>query len=424
MQMTEIIFSAVLNILSIYIDIRAIKIFLKQKKKNTKFSMILYFLVWSINWGIFYIWNNVILTISSLCIGLFLIAYVMYEGNWLQKLISVFLTVSLGYVVENFVWVFLEHSINLSQNEAVGSFFSTLVFLLLVLILEKCFRFHKIDKLSKENYLNVIIILFSGVVLSEILVLCDAAESKYIMIGLSVLCLSTVSNFYLYDKINEVYIEKLEQESMQQQIAMYENQISVLKQSQKKVQGIRHDIHNHLYLLDSYLKNQEYENARKYIAQIYDYMVVPKQYSNTCNQEIDIILNHMIDKAVSISTQVETELEVPNTSFMPKIDLNIILSNLLDNAIEALEKADTKYLRISLKYRCGIFVIEIQNSFQGVVHKIGAQYITQKEDKVNHGLGMQNIQEVVERYNGNCQVNTENNMFSVRIIIYTETVQE
>ena len=89
-----------------------------------------------------------------------------------------------------------------------------------------------------------------------------------------------------------------------------------------------------------------------------------------------------------------------------------------------MEKADKKYLRISLKYRCGIFVIEIQNSFQGVVHKIGAQYITQKEDKVNHGLGMQNIQEVVERYNGCCQVNTENNMFSVRIIIYTETVQE
>ena len=151
-------------------------------------------------------------------------------------------------------------------------------------------------------------------------------------------------------------------------------------------------------------------------------MVVPGQYIRTGNQEIDAILNYTIGRAEKKGCKIETQIQVPNVCFMPKMDLNVLLSNLLDNALEALERVEQRYIYISMKYKKGVFAICIQNSYDGTLIKKGKKYITRKNDIESHGLGLQNVNKIIEKYNGEQTIETTNNMFKITILLYVETM--
>ncbi|MDE6904522.1 MAG: ATP-binding protein [Lachnospiraceae bacterium] len=245
-------------------------------------------------------------------------------------------------------------------------------------------------------------------------------EEKYewILIGLSAICLIIVSTFYLYDKVNEAYREKLESQVMQERILMHENQLELMKQSQENIGSLWHDMKNHLLLLDTYLKDKDYEGASKYIANIEDYMHVPGQYVNSGNHEVDAILNYRLGKAEKMGCRIVTKLKVPDCSFMLDFDLNMILGNLLDNALEALEHVDDKYLSVELTYKKGILLIHINNTFDGTIRHSGGEFLTRKKDRENHGMGLRNVGYIVKKYNGEQNIQTSKSIFRISIILY------
>lgn len=256
--------------------------------------------------------------------------------------------------------------------------------------------------------------------LGEILVQLAGEEQSLAMVGLSGICFINVSTLYLYDKINEVYSEKLERKASEQKALMYENQLNIMEQSEKKIRSMQHDMKNHLLLLNTFVENQEYLEALAYIKNLNQNMEVSGQYVKTGNQEIDTILNYAFDRAEKMSCRIEKKIEIPDGFFMPKLDLNVVLSNLLDNAIEAIQKAKEKYLYVGLKYEKGIFVIRVYNSYDGTIIKSGEKLLTRKADKLQHGLGMQNVSEIIEKYNGEQIIRTTDALFQIDIILYTK----
>lgn len=423
MGIAETIFSAIFNVLNIYIEFRVICFFCTKKESPILPPMVVYVCVWTLNWGIYYWIGNPDLTTFSLLIGLLSAASVLYEGSFLRKIVSVVSALVLGIIIEELTWKFLGGYEIVKNNEAFGSLLSSLVFMMLVLVLEKLFTFDKRNKISTRSYLNIIIVLLGSAVVAEILVSLGDGERNLTMIGLSVICLMDVSTFYLYDKINEVYVQRLERKTIEERILMYENQFALLEQSQKNIQALRHDMKNHFLLLKSYLDSGQYENARIFLKEISSYMDISGQYVKTGNQEIDTVLNYMIGRAEGMSCRVETDIQVPESCFMSKFDLNVLLSNLLDNALEALERAEDKYLYISLKYRKGILIVRIYNSFDGKLRKKGKRYLTSKQDKESHGMGLQNVLEIIEKYDGEKNIQTANQLFKVDIILYITAKQ-
>lgn len=422
MLVTEAVFSAVFNMLSIYIAFRMVRLFLTRKDETIISPLLVYFLVWSINWVVYYFFNSVILTTGSLAIGMLIASVLLYDGAIVRKIVSVVSAIALGMVSENIVWILFGRLSVFQINAALGSLFSSFLNMLLILLLERCFKTKKAEHISSKSYFNIIVIIVGSIVLGEILVELGGSDQRLTMIGLSVICLIDVSTYYIYDKINEVYMQKLERKSIKQRVEMYENQLELMKQSQKNIKALRHDMRKHLLLLQSYVDNQEYDKMQQYISNINEYMLIPGQHVQTGNQEIDAILNYMIERAKKKNCKVETQIEVPNVCFMQKMDLNVLLGNLLDNAIEALDRVHERYLYISLKYKKGVFVIHIYNSYDGTLIKQGEKYITCKKDTESHGLGLQNVSEIIEKYNGEKIIETTDNMFKVKIMLYVEAV--
>lgn len=142
------------------------------------------------------------------------------------------------------------------------------------------------------------------------------------------------------------------------------------------------------------------------------------EYSSSGNKEIDSILNYMLNLAKDVLNQVEYKIVIPKDIKISFFDLNIVLGNLLENAISAACNSSKKWMFVLVQYNKGMLFIHVQNSYEGKLNKYGEFYKTTKSDKSKHGIGLQNIKRVVDKYNGSMKISDDNKIFDVKIALY------
>ena len=233
MSMMETIFSAIFNVLSIYIAFRMVRLIIPCKSETIIAPAWVYSFVWAVNWCVYYFFNNTILTPVSLVLGMLIAAILLYEGTILRKIVAVFSATALGMVSENIIWILFGETSAFQVNAALGSLFSSFLNMIIILILERFFDINKSKHLSAGSYLNIFIIILGSIVIGEILVELGGDDQSMATLGLSIICLIDVSTYYIYDKVNDVYLQKLERKNMNQRMEMYESQLEIMQQSQK-----------------------------------------------------------------------------------------------------------------------------------------------------------------------------------------------
>ena len=101
------------------------------------------------------------------------------------------------------------------------------------------------------------------------------------------------------------------------------------------------------------------------------------------------------------------------------LHMNIILGNLLDNAIENALKTDEPKIDIVIKYRMGMLRINIVNSCIHDQNIIDGRYISTKLDEIkNHGYGMINVRKCVAKYNGTVKFSNDDTRFKAEVLLY------
>ena len=108
---------------------------------------------------------------------------------------------------------------------------------------------------------------------------------------------------------------------------------------------------------------------------------------------------------------MKLEMESVEQIEIEPFDLNIVFSNLLDNAIEAIRKVDNPFLHVRVKQRAGRFVLEIVNSYTGEIEAQDKMLKTSKENQEFHGIGLKNVKGVLEKYNGMLEIDYADNVF-------------
>ena len=100
-------------------------------------------------------------------------------------------------------------------------------------------------------------------------------------------------------------------------------------------------------------------------------------------------------------------------------ELGVILGNLFDNAIEAAKKSEQFKRRIFLKI-CNLnemFLLHLFNSNTQMQVIVDDRFVTAKEDKYAHGLGVESVKRIVEKYNGDISFQYDDEHFEVDILI-------
>ena len=167
---------------------------------------------------------------------------------------------------------------------------------------------------------------------------------------------------------------------------------------------------------------------QEYIEQMKLFLQNPDEMVASGNLEIDSVLNYILRKAEKKLKTVDIKVMLPE-KVQHSFDLNVLLGNLLENAIEASEKTENKYLSVHIALKRGVLKIKIENSFESsciLQEKRQGKDIVLKTTKPftdQHGIGLKNVKKIVKKYNGTMSVTTQNGIFCVNLILYMEDLE-
>lgn len=183
---------------------------------------------------------------------------------------------------------------------------------------------------------------------------------------------------------------------------------------------IYHDFRNHMILLKNYLEQQKYDKATRYLEDIVTPLDELSNYIYCDSQVLNLVLNLKGYEANQKAIRFGTNIEASICNDINENHLGIIFFNLLDNAIEACEKIKfkEKWIHIAIKKKKHISIIKIENSIEKQVLVKDGRYLTEKNNKAIHGLGLQSVKALVEKYDGEVHYSHTEDVFSVVITFF------
>lgn len=208
--------------------------------------------------------------------------------------------------------------------------------------------------------------------------------------------------------------ELLEVQSyMETQFAHYKH----MMERREELQKIWHDIKN---VLAAYqIAGEQHEEELQHYLQ--DVMKGPEELIiETGTPVANAILYDKGKVAKEKRITFEAGVEPEAFSFMENVDICILLSNLLDNAIEACEKCEgNRWICIEAKRKGEYLILNVDNSKANKIRKKNGVMITSKKEKNQHGYGWKNIESVIKKYEGTKNISDSSHEFHVTIMLNT-----
>ena len=357
-------------------------------------------------------------------IALSIICWFAYQEIFAIKEMMIFLAISLSAISEGIVAaILIIIKGNINGNTMLYSIISKIIFWCIIRILSILYK-GKIETVRKKSYgvfLTVAVVANSSSLLGILKVTEETSggmlQTLFIFIAF-VLLISDISAFKLYVMYQEQSEMRRVKQEYANQLIMYDKHLSEKQMVIDEVRRVKHDMKNNMIYLQNLLKANP-EEAEKYLEKFIGKTTKKTdEFSKSGNFSIDSMLNYknMIakSKGLSLILEEQTPINLPYENS----DLCVILGNLLDNAIEALEQCRNGYLGISMKAEAGVLLLRIVNSYTGPLRKQGERFLTSKAASQEHGIGLNNVKQIVEKYHGEMHFETEADLFRAEILLY------
>lgn len=221
----------------------------------------------------------------------------------------------------------------------------------------------------------------------------------------------------LSEKYNKLYSEcsqvKYELSELKGNAENINRQDEEIRKLHNKMRALKHDMKNHLMVIASYLNSEDIVAAKTYISEILDKLNSIHSYIETGNTLLNHILNEKLELARKNGIQVKAEIENLSFERMESLDFSALLTNILDNAIEASGKEANPELFVSISKRRDYEVIMVKNKISKSVLASNPTLETTKSNHLDHGRGVSQIKSITEKYDGMCDFYEEDGFFLV-----------
>ena len=169
----------------------------------------------------------------------------------------------------------------------------------------------------------------------------------------------------------------------------------------KEIKKAEHDLKHHLLSVLGTLENGDTEQAETYLRTLLkEYETSIFKYVSLENSTINSVLNFKIGRCHANGIDLKLEIESDFKGF-DDTDICVLLSNLLDNAIEAsLLVEEHPAITLAVTNKQNYLCILIRNRIMQSVLKQNEQLKTTKQNKKNHGLGLYSVGQIVDKYEG------------------------
>lgn len=211
---------------------------------------------------------------------------------------------------------------------------------------------------------------------------------------------------FAYKKMLESFRLSTELSLLEQEEHSLNRYVEEAKVHYENTKAFRHDVKNHIVVVKGLLQKDKIKQALSYIG---DMESITEKLSFPCstnNPVVDILVGNKLSIAKEIGINVSCCLLLPTICFVRDIDFCIILSNALDNAVQACKcmKDDTeKYIDVTGRIQGDFILIEVKNSYQG--------------GRFRPGTGFSNIKAVAEKYHGTMRIKTQGREFELSVLL-------
>ncbi len=187
----------------------------------------------------------------------------------------------------------------------------------------------------------------------------------------------------------------------------------------RDMSAYRHDYQNNLRALGTFIETGRIREAKEYISDLTDALLQTKSRCQTGNILADAILSDKAEAAQSSGVNIEFDGAIPAAG-IGSMDLCVILSNALDNAVRACGELPTGTVTVKSVLKEQGFVLTVSNPVSGKVNTEGGVIGTTKADKRSHGFGIANIRKTAKKYNGYADIRCDENVFTMEIGLILE----
>lgn len=354
-----------------------------------------------------------------------LVSWLLYRKSWMDKILLSFVFLILIIICDFFTisWMgallrdhkFAEGVIAIYSDKRKYFLLMDKSTLVLCTVLVKYFIQRYV---SEEKY--KFIIALGSVAISLAYVTCNIS-SIYALFGwsiyiIAVCALALIFCFYRKWQDAEAMKDRLQMKSTSG-MEYYE---SLCRQQEEK-EKLVHDVRYHCLSMAQMLEEGRYEECSRYIGRFRDVLVAETYTTFTGNRYVDFMLNYKKHEAkeLGINTVINVDMIGEAGTFHPE-DINIILGNLLDNAVEACRKMEdgAKWIEIKISSRKKMLFVTVRNSYGSPPKTRNGSLVSEKENARQHGLGLKNIREHVMKYNGTMNIQFADHIFTVEIMIF------
>ncbi len=408
---------------------------------------ILYVMPWEIGGALAY---------AGGCLAAFLVMYFMDSRNLEQKL---FLTVTMyllnwishGIVTSiprNILFQILLYQPYVSARPVFGvvcyvivEFLSLVLrFLIIVLfirIINKVYIRKKENMSRRELAFMLIIpllillgyisfIFFSNVYLADFGKYIWSVHPQYTWIEVLYQIISfmgIITSLIFYQNIKENYRKEKENVVLSGQIADIKKHIGKMEALYTDIRGLKHDMGNHIMAVENLFLKNEQKEAIDYLSKLKKQLVEVTTEIKTGNPVTDVILAEKQKEAREKGIDFKCEFYYPEGTNINAFDISVLLSNALDNAIEAARICEKPYINIKSWRRKNIYMIEVRNNFAGILivdEESGLPEST--KGGAENGFGLVNIRKVAQKYFGDIDIEQKGEEFILSVMFVVEEV--
>ena len=430
--MTEYIYTLIYTIIYVFILNLFVETFVSGKNISKYLSGLFQVVMVLLNFGLPYLLTNhmAIKQILAVIVNAIILC-TLYTIKLKKSLVLMVSFQGCEIAIEYLVFVILQYVFGLNvedllQTEALYCILGLLCLLILFCVISVIRR----SMPKKMGYLLTqmewvrfsIFPLFSLVTIVILMFRFDFVENNsqgmiliWVVSGLvimNILIFSLLSD--ALKRENELAEYRVIQERGKNDTEMYRTMIKNYDEQRKMV----HEFKNHMSCMASLAKHGEIERLNDYISKIRDNMDQEHDLIDTNHKLINRILNTKYLEACQKRILLVIKTNDLSGIVMEDQDLVILLSNLLNNAMEACEHCEKKVIKLKMVKEHDWLTVSVSNSYEQEPIVEAGKFITSKTENVQyHGLGIENIKDVVEKYEGTYLIMNENNQFQFLVLL-------
>ena len=419
----------------ICLAIEFFKCFLRPKPIR-RFQRVMIYVSWFIaSAGIAYFMDNVfVLKIIMVCICHTLANLLLFESSSvIKRFFFSFLYVTLGIICDYLILIILEsimpqydyyNFLESPVGMTVGTF-SLLMQFLIIIVLRKIFDYSGTQIIGSKVLLQFMLTpVLSLVFITVSIIDYDAqASSRKADTTVIVALLIMLLNFSMYYILQKVIVserDRAENILLKEQGRHYADYYQHVVEQKEGQKSRTHDYINHLKVIQDLGRKGNLKAQEKYIDEQISEVSHSQDVFETGSPIVDAVINrkYLEAKEKGISFLVEAD-NLTNLSISSS-DLVTILSNMLDNAIEAAEQCEEKRITLKMQMSGDLLLIDSTNTMNAPTDT-GSRFHTTKPDKANHGYGIGNIKRAVDNNGGQCMIESKDGLFHITIVMSNAT---